>query len=70
MSDKTVLIDPEMYAYVAEQAKKNKRTIKGQIEYMLEIGRESTERVDRIRAGETETQYSGPITDEIAEDAR
>lgn len=36
MGDKNIAIDGELYEYIADQAKRNHRTIKGQIRYMIE----------------------------------
>lgn len=55
MADKNIAIDGDIYEYVAEQAKRNHRTIKGQIAYMIGL----------IRGSEAqETQVSMPQTDE------
>jgi hypothetical protein len=41
MADKNVAIDGELYDYIADQAKRNHRTIKGQIRYIIELVKSS-----------------------------
>ncbi|WP_018526948.1 hypothetical protein [Alkalispirochaeta alkalica] len=55
MQDKNVAIGGDIYEYVAEQAKRNHRTIKGQIAYMIDL----------VRSGHTDkTQIFLPETKE------
>lgn len=53
--DPKVNIDQEFYDFAKREAKRNRRTIKGQVEYMLEMAREQikTER-ELIAAGKTQ----------------
>ena len=47
MPDKNIAIDGEVYDYIADQAKRNHRTIKGQIAYMIDLIR-----VDHTKHGQ------------------
>jgi len=49
MADKNIAIDGELYDYIAEQAHKNHRTIKGQIRYMIELVKDSEIDVSRTQ---------------------
>lgn len=58
MQDKTVALDAEVYDYVLTEAKRNHRTIKGQISYMVDIARQQEERLAQIRAGQSQIDFS------------
>jgi hypothetical protein len=48
-----ISLSPELYDFVVREAKKNHRTIKGQVAYMIELA-----------AATTETQIKMPISPE------
>jgi hypothetical protein len=48
--DPQVAIDYKNYSYVVQEAKKNKRTIKGQTEYMLDLAKKIIEKNGRTHA--------------------
>lgn len=49
--DPQIALDPEVYEWVKREAKRNKRTIKGQVEAVLE---QAKERHESIEAGKTQ----------------
>lgn len=55
MAVKSVAIDNEIYEFILEQAKRNHRTVKGQIAYMVEMV--------RVDMDTDDTQVSMPETD-------
>jgi hypothetical protein len=61
VADKNVAIDGDVYEFIIDQAKKNHRTLKGQIAYMVGIYRNNIETDG--------TQVSMPETSEEREAA-
>lgn len=58
MEKQTLTVSPEVYAAVAEIARRERRTIKGQAETLLEIGMEAYRREQNIREGNSQFDMS------------
>lgn len=65
MTDKNVQIDSSVYDFVVQEARRNHRTIKGQISYMIEIARKHEERLAEIRAGQSQIDFGGIDPDPV-----
>jgi hypothetical protein len=55
--DPQISIDREIYDFIIREAKKNKRTIKGQVEYMIELVKQTDLEANLITTGKAE--YDG-----------
>ena len=60
-SNLSALLEPELYEYLVNQAKKNRRTLKGELNVLLEIGKEAHQRTLKMRRFDESTHAAKDV---------